>query len=44
MQSSDILALQLFDPQEAGIPTECVSNLSGCISFQSLVQPDPQQV
>src|SRR5258708_5081335 len=37
MQSSDILALQLFDTPEDDTPTECVSNVSGCVSNQSIV-------
>ncbi len=38
MQPSDILALQLFDTPEDDTPTECVSNVSGCVSNQSIVK------
>ena len=40
MQPSDVLALQLFDTPESEVPTECVSNVSGCVSNQSTVQAD----
>jgi hypothetical protein len=40
MQPSDVLALQLFDTPEGDVPTECVSNISGCVSNQSVVQTE----
>ena len=38
MQLNDVLALQLFDTPDSDIPTECVSNISGCASNVSSVQ------
>jgi hypothetical protein len=40
MQPTDILALQLFSAPDDDIPTECVSNISGCVSNVSEVKSD----
>ena len=40
MQPTDILTLQLFDTPDDDIPAECVSNVSGCVSNQSVVKSE----
>lgn len=39
---NNILSLQLFDTPDSDLPTECVSNVSGCVSNQSTVSVDAQ--